>query len=133
MSLTKVTPLGLGAAWRWVWECELEIGASGLEAGLRLFLAVPAPCKLWVLVWAVGVNVVPTAQGGRGDETVHVTSAPWAGIQQVLSRCWTLVTAGAIPLEALHAGLITQADALRSKGLALSVRLRSSVCPPDSL
>ena len=63
MSLTTVTPLGLGAAWRWVWECELEIGASGLEAGLRLFLAVPAPCKLWVLAWAVGVNVVPTTQG----------------------------------------------------------------------
>ena len=64
---------------------------------------------------------------------MHVMSAPRAGIQQVLSRCWTLGTAGAIPLKALHAGLITQADALRSKGLALSVRLRSSICPPDSL
>lgn len=102
-----------------------------MEAGLRLFLAVPAPCKLWVLAWAVGVKVVPTAQGCHGDETVHMMSVPWAGIREVLSRCWTLGIAGA--LDALHAGPIIQADTVRSKGLALSVSLRSSVCPPGSL
>ena len=88
-----------------------------MEAGLELFLAVPAPCKLWVLAWAVGVKVVPTAQGGRGDEMVPVMPAPWAGIQEVISRCGTLGIAGVIPLRALCAGLITQADTAGEKAL----------------
>lgn len=53
-----------------------------MEAGLELFLAVPAPCKLWVLAWAVGVKVVPTAQGGHGDEMAHMMPVLWVGIQR---------------------------------------------------
>lgn len=66
-------------------------------------------------------------------ETVYMMSVPWAGIRRCSVDGGRQGIAGAIPLDALHAGPIIQADTVRSKGLALSVSLRSSVCPPGSL